>query len=99
MNLINFFRIKEQSNNQIQKNEKDTKELKLKMNKDDKGRIVSISKKSKASDNKVFTHRAIRPLVRLDLGVDSKRHFSSRDVNSTGHTRTTKPHHGRSFGT
>jgi hypothetical protein len=40
MNLINFFRIKEQSNNQIQKNEKDTKELKLKMNKDDKGRIV-----------------------------------------------------------
>ena len=40
MNLINFFRIKEQSNTQIKKNEKDTKELKLKMNKDDKGRIV-----------------------------------------------------------
>lgn len=40
MNLINFFRIKEQNNNQIQKNEKDTQELKLKMNKDDKGRIV-----------------------------------------------------------
>lgn len=47
MNLINFFRIKEENNNQIQKNEKDTQELKLKMNKDDKGRIVKVYQRSR----------------------------------------------------
>ncbi|WFB61174.1 hypothetical protein [Paenibacillus sp. BR1-192] len=38
-------------------------------------------------DNKVFTHRAIRPSVRQELEVESARHFSCREVNSAGHIR------------
>lgn len=32
--------------------------------------------------------RAIRPLVRQELEVNSERHFSSKEAYSAGHTRT-----------
>jgi hypothetical protein len=49
------------------------------------------------SANTIFTLRAIRPSVRQKLEVESKRHFSSKEVESAGHTRTTQPHRGQSL--
>jgi len=45
--------------------------------------------KAATSYNTIFTLRAIRPLVRQKLEVESEMHFSSRGSNSAGHIRTT----------